>query len=36
MTKHQQEVHPEYVPGCFGCKVSTLQLNTGDAKAANT
>ena len=23
--------HPEFVEGCFGCKVSTLQMNTGDA-----
>ena len=26
------EFHPEYVEGCFGCKGSTLQMNSGDAK----
>ena len=24
--------HVEYVPGCFACKIKTLQLATGDAK----
>lgn len=28
------QVHPEYVDGCFGCKVGTLQLDPGDASAA--
>lgn len=23
--------HPEYVEGCFACKIQTLQLSTGDA-----
>lgn len=32
MTKHQRETHPHYVEGCFGCKVGTLQLNSGDAR----
>jgi len=31
MTLHQRQVHPEPVDGCFGCKVATLQLSTGDA-----
>ena len=31
MTLHQRQVHPEPVDGCFGCKVGTLQLSTGDA-----
>ena len=31
MSLHQRTKHPEYVEGCFGCKVSTLELNTGDA-----
>lgn len=26
------EYHPEYVEDCFGCKGSTLQMNSGDAK----
>jgi len=26
------EYHPEYVDNCFGCKGSTLQMNSGDAK----
>lgn len=32
-TLHQLQKHPEYVEGCFGCKVSTLELSTGDANA---
>lgn len=32
VTKHQRETHPHYVEGCFGCKVGTLQLNSGDAR----
>jgi hypothetical protein len=31
MTLHQIQKHPEYVEGCFGCKVGTLELNSGDA-----
>jgi hypothetical protein len=31
MSLHQQQVHPEFVEGCFGCKVGTLQLTPGDA-----
>lgn len=26
--------HRSYVEGCFGCKVKTLELNTGDARGA--
>ena len=33
MNLHRQQVHPEFVEGCFGCKVGTLQLNAGDAKS---
>ena len=29
MTIHQQQVHPEFVSGCFMCKVSSVQLNAG-------
>ena len=32
MSKHQREVHPEEVEGCFGCKVGTLQLSVGEAR----
>ena len=32
MSKHRREVHPEEVDGCFGCKVSGLQLSVGDAR----
>jgi hypothetical protein len=28
---HKEQVHPEYIEGCFGCKVWTLELNSGDA-----
>jgi len=31
MSLHQIQKHPEYVEGCFGCKVMTLELNSGDA-----
>lgn len=31
MSLHRRTVHPEFVEGCFGCKVSTLQMNAGDA-----
>ena len=32
MNLHQIQKHPEYVEGCFGCKIGTLELGTGDAK----
>jgi hypothetical protein len=32
MNLHQKQTHPEYVEGCFGCKIGTLELGTGDAK----
>ena len=31
MNLHKIQKHPEYVEGCFGCKVGTLELGTGDA-----
>jgi hypothetical protein len=31
MSLHRRTVHPEFVEGCFGCKVGTLQMNAGDA-----
>jgi hypothetical protein len=31
MNIHQIQKHPEYVEGCFGCKIGTLELGTGDA-----
>ena len=31
MSLHQKQTHPEFVEGCFGCKVTTLELATGDA-----
>ena len=34
MNIHQAQVHPEYVEGCFGCKIGTLQTSTGDANSA--
>lgn len=33
MSIHQRQVHPEYVDGCFMCKVSNVQMNTGDARS---
>ena len=32
MALHRIVTHPEYVEGCFGCKISILQLSTGDAR----
>jgi hypothetical protein len=32
MSKHRREVHPVEVEGCFGCKVSNLQLSVGAAR----
>ena len=34
MSLHQRTKHPEFVEGCFGCKISTLELGTGDAGRA--
>ena len=31
MNLHQIQKHPEYVEGCFGCKIGTLELGAGDA-----
>jgi hypothetical protein len=31
MNIHQRQKHPEYVEGCFGCKIGTLEMGTGDA-----
>jgi len=33
MSLHQQQVHPEFVEGCFGCKLGTLTMNTGEANS---
>lgn len=33
MSLHQLRTHPEFVEDCFGCKVSTLELSTGDANS---
>ena len=32
MGLHQIQTHPEYVEGCFGCKIQLLELSTGDAR----
>jgi len=31
MSLHKIQVHSEFVEGCFGCKVTTLELGTGDS-----
>lgn len=36
MSLHRIQKHPEYVEGCFGCKVSTLELNPGEASSRLT
>ena len=32
MNLHQKQKHPEYVEGCFGCKIGQLQLSVGAAR----
>lgn len=32
MSLHRKQVHPVEVDGCFGCKISGLQLSVGDAR----
>jgi len=32
MGLHRIQKHPEYVEGCFGCKIQLLELSTGDAR----
>lgn len=34
MSLHRERTHPEYVEGCFGCKIGEIQLATGDANGA--
>ena len=36
MSLHRIQTHPEFVEGCFGCKISTLQMNPGDAGRADS
>jgi len=36
MNLHQKQKHPEFVEGCFGCKIGTLELGTGDAGRADS
>lgn len=33
MSLHRKQTHPEYVEGCFGCKIGTLVVSTGDANS---
>ena len=33
MSLHRRTVHLEEVEGCFGCKISGLQLSPGDASS---
>ena len=33
MNLHQKQKHPEYVEGCFGCKIGNLQLSVGAARS---
>jgi len=30
MTIHQRLTHSEYVSGCFGCKLTTIQMSAAD------
>ena len=36
MSLHREREHSEYVEGCFGCKISTLQVGTGDANSSKS
>ncbi len=33
MTLHQEREHPEFVEGCFGCKISVVAVSTGAANS---
>lgn len=33
MNLHQIQKHPEYVEGCFGCKIGELNISTGAASS---
>lgn len=33
MSLHRIQKHPEYVEGCFGCKIGELELSTGAASS---
>ena len=32
MSLHRRQMHPVEVEGCFGCKISGLQLSVGEAR----
>lgn len=34
MSLHRERTHPEYVEGCFGCKVGSLQMSDVRAHAS--
>lgn len=33
MSLHRIQKHPEYVEGCFGCKIGELEISTGAASS---
>ncbi len=33
MSLHRKQKHPEFVEGCFGCKISTIEMGVGDANS---
>lgn len=33
MSLHRRQTHPEFVEGCFGCKVGTLEMSPGEANS---
>jgi len=33
MTLHQEREHPEFVEGCFGCKVGAISVSSGAANS---
>ena len=36
MSLHRLRTHPDYIEGCFGCKASTVDLNSGEASSRLT
>lgn len=36
MTLHQEREHPEFVEGCFACKVGVIAVNSGAANSGFT
>lgn len=36
MTIHQRQTHPDYVEGCYGCKLTSINLSAAGVKMERT